>query len=79
MGKQTMPRSIAALDNALAADGSVIELTRQDAEELYASVPKRVLFDALWEAMEDRYCARPGTVDAGGTIANVRAIAKKHF
>lgn len=40
MGKQSTPRVIAELP-----DGS---LQRNDAAELYADTPKRLLFDALW-------------------------------
>ncbi len=70
MGKQTMPRAIDALSDQLAVRG--------DAEALYAEFPKRALFDALWEAAERIYNARPGTTDASATLANVRTMAKRH-
>ncbi len=39
MGKQTQPATIAALSDSL---------TRQDAEEMYAEIPKHRLWDVLW-------------------------------
>ena len=46
MGKQSLPRSIAALSDT----GD-----RADVMAIYESLPKRVLFDTLWEVLAGRY------------------------
>ncbi len=50
MGKQTLPRSIAAL-----SDSGGTESDRDDVLAIYESLPKRVLWDTLWEVLAGRY------------------------
>lgn len=52
MGKQTLPRSIAALSDSFVG-GS--EHDRADVLAIYESLPKRVLWDTLWEVLAGRY------------------------
>ena len=61
MGKQSQPQAIARITNSI---------ERQDAEELYSILPKRILFDALWDSVAVRLAEQS---DKYGTVEDIRA------
>jgi hypothetical protein len=65
MGKQTKPKTIAALTDSL---------TRQDAEEMYGDLSKRVLWDMLWNLIDKvgDHC----NGDDKAIIASIWSLAK---
>jgi trehalose-6-phosphate synthase len=65
MGKQTKPASIAALTDSL---------TRQDAEEMYGELSKRVLWDTLWNLVDRTGDHCHG--DDKAIIASIWSLAK---